>query len=547
MQKPVFLNFLLLRVSTLAAAAAMCLPATAQSFKVTNILSDGTVPATLVDASFINPWGLSPTGTWWINTQASGFSYVVPTTPAISFKVIVPTAAAPNTAAGIPSGIATTAGAVGMILPNATKANFLFSTLDGSISGWNSKLGTANAVSQVVINHSASSASYTGLAVLNIAPAGVTTSSFILAPNFNSGKIEVYDSTFASTQLAGSFTDPALPAGYSPFSVHVIGTQVFVAYALRASNGRATVASGDGVVSIFDNAGNFVSRAVTGGNLNAPWGVAIAPASFGVFSNDLLIGNFGDGIINAYDPTTFSFMGQLMDVNGKPLSYPSLWELLRGGTTVTGTTSVAGGDPNTVYFTSGLNAAESHGLFAGIANTVTAGSTPTFGFSASTGTASVTAGNSTQATLSIAPANGFSGTVTLSCSGMPAGVSCSFSPTTLTASATAVTTGTVTINTTHSMTATNTTPGQTTRATGIAAAMLFPFASFFAFRRRKPATRRAFQLLSLLLLFAATNGLLLGCSSSMPVTPTPAGTSNVTMTATSGSVTQSITIALTVQ
>jgi uncharacterized protein (TIGR03118 family) len=538
-----------LRIATLA--TVVCLSATAQSFKVTNIISDGSVPATLTDSSFINPWGLSPTSTWWINTQATGFSYAVATTPAIAFKVVVPTAAAPNTAAGIPSGIATTGGAVGMLLSNATKASFLFATLDGTISGWNSKLGTVGPptpISLVAINNSASGASYTGLAVLNLATAGTTTASFILAPNFASGKIEVYDSTFAATKLTGSFTDPTLPAGYSPFSVHVIGTQVFVAYALKGSNGRATVAPGDGIVSIFDNAGNFVSRAVTGGNLNAPWGVAIAPASFGIFSNDLLIGNFGDGIINAYDPKTFAFMGQLMDVNGKALAYPSLWELMPGGTTVTGTTAVAGGDPSTVYFTSGLTANEAHGLFAGIANTVTAGSTPTFGFSASAGAATVTAGTSTQATLSIAPANGFSGTVTLACTNMPAGASCSFSPTTLTASATAVTTGTVTILTSRAMAGEHT-ASQTTKATGIAAAMLLPFASFLAFRRRKLATRRALQLLSLLLLFAAANGLLLGCADTSPATTivTPAGTSNVTITATSGAVTQSTTMALTVQ
>jgi hypothetical protein len=162
---------LAVRFATLTlAATSLSLLAAAQTsgaYKVTNILSDGSVPATLTDSNFINPWAISDSGTWWISTAGTGYNYVVSTVPAIAFKVIVPAAAAPNTANGFPAGSATTAGAVGMILPNATKASFLFSTLDGSISGWNSKLGTANALSQVVINNSSTDASYPGLAIIN--------------------------------------------------------------------------------------------------------------------------------------------------------------------------------------------------------------------------------------------------------------------------------------------------------------------------------------------------------------------------------------------
>ena len=287
----------------------------------------------------------------------------------------------------MPAGSVTTAGAVPLLLPNGIKASFLFSTLDGAIAGWNSALGTNGAVAQIAINNSAAGASYPDLAILNVLTGGVTSSSYILAANFGTGNaIEVYDSTFKPAKLAGTFTDPSLPAGYGPFSVHVIGTQIFVNYALRTATApfRTVNAPGNGIVDVFDVNGNFVSRAVTGGNLNAPWGIAFAPASFGVFSNDLLVGNFGDGMINVYDPKTFAFQGQLMDSTGKALNYPSLWELLTGGTTVSGTTSVSGGDTSTVFFTAGLTN-EAHGLFAGIANTTVAGSAPTFGFSAASG------------------------------------------------------------------------------------------------------------------------------------------------------------------
>jgi uncharacterized protein (TIGR03118 family) len=540
------------RIAFLAlVATAACVPAMAQAFKVTNIISDGSVPATTTDAGFINPWGVSASSTWWINTQGTGFSYVVPAAGTISFKVVVPAASGLTTATGLPAGIATTAGvaATGMILPNGTKASFIFSTLDGTISGWNSKLGTAGAISQIAINNSAAGASYPGLAILTVG-----TNSYILAANFGTGRaIEVYDSTFKSTQLTGTFTDPTLPATYAPFSVHVIGTQVFVAYALRSTTAPflPVPGAGNGIVSIFDTAGNFVSRAVTGGNLNDPWGVAIAPANFGIFSSDLLIGNFGNGMINVYDPKTFAYLGQLMDSTGKALTYPSLWELLPGGTAVTGTTAVSAGDTSTVYFTAGLTG-EAHGLFAGIANGTTAGSTPTFGFSASAGAATVTAGNSAQATISVAPANGFSETVSLACSGLPAGATCTFSPTQLTVASTTAASASLTIQTTKATASLERKPVGKNVATGITSALLLPFASILMFRRRRPFENAAksLRLLGAMFVFAAVSGLIVGCAdgNSMTQTPvTPAGTSTVVVTATSGAVSQSTSMTLTVQ
>ncbi len=523
--------------------------ASAQAYKVTNIISDGSVPATTVDANFINPWAVSASPNFWISAQGTGFNYVATSAGVIPFKVIVPAASGLPTATGLPSGSVTTAGSAGMILPNGTKASFIFSTLDGTVSGWNSKLGTANAISQIVVNNSAAGASYAGLALLN-----TTTASYLLAPNFGTANgIEVYDSNFKLTRLAGSFVDPTLPAGYAPFSIHIIGNQIFVAYALRTTTVpyRTVNAPGNGVVSVFDTTGTFVARVVTGGNLNSPWGVAFAPASFGIFSNDLLIGNFGDGIINVYDPKTFSFLGQLMDGTGKSLVYATLWELLPGGAAVGGTTTVGGGDTSTLYFTAGLKD-EAHGLLGGITNTTTAGSTPTFGMSASTGAAKVTAGGSTQATISVAPVNGFSGAVTLGCTGLPARTTCTFSPAQMTVTATAGAIGTVTIQTASSSTAGVRRLPVRGPIAGIASALLLPFASLLAFRRRRSVTGglALVRLLGVMLLFTASIGLIAGCSTTAaPVVlpATPSGASTITLTATAGTVTQQTSFALTVQ
>ncbi|WP_051978788.1 TIGR03118 family protein [Edaphobacter aggregans] len=534
------------------ACMASYLPATAQAggaYKVTNLVSDGSVPAITTDANFINPWAVSSSPSWWISAQGTGFNYVVQAPGTIRFKVIVPAASGQPTATGLPTGSVTTAGASGMILPNGAKAAFLFSTLDGTISGWNSQLGNDNAITQIAINNSAAGASYRGLAIINTTTANNATASYILAPNFGTGNaIEVYDSTFKPTKLAGSFTDPNLPANYAPFSVHILGTHVFVTYALRTTTTPySTVnAPGNGIVSVFDTSGNFVARAVTGGNLNAPWGVAFAPASFGVFSNDLLIGDFGNGMINVYDPNTYAYLGQLIDATGNPLVYPSLWELLTGGTAVGNTTTVSGGDLSTVYFTAGL-ANEAHGLFAGIAIDTSTSDTPTFGFSASTAALTASAGTPAQATISVVPTNNFTGTVTLACSGLPTSSTCSFSPSQLTVSPTAAATSTLSIETNSASAGLQSRHLRDTSAAGITSVLLLPFASILIFRRRSTSIgTHPRRLCGVLLFLIALAGFVAGCGGTSPAT-TPVGQSNVTVTTTSGTITQQTTIALTVQ
>jgi uncharacterized protein (TIGR03118 family) len=546
--------------SCLLAVASAAIPAAAQTagtYSVSNLMSDGSVPATIMDSNFINPWGVT-NATFWINTQGTGLDYVVsaanfppftpPTTPAFAFKVIIPAATGGTTATGMPTGAAATGAATGFLLPapNSTKANFLFATLDGIITGWNSKLGTTGPptpVTQVVVNNNAAGAVYTGIAL-----ATNTNGTYLLAANFGkAAAIEVYDSTFAPAKLAGSFTDSTLPAGYVPYSVHVIGTQVFVAYALRSSTGGPTIAPGNGMVNVFDTSGNFVAHVITtGGNLNAPWGVAIAPTTFGVFGGDILVGNFGDGIINAYDPKTFAFLGQLSDGSGKTLVYASLWELFFG---LTAASTTPPGNVNTLYFTAGLTG-EKHGLLGAINTNPTATGTPTYGFSASSSALTVTAGSSGTAIVSAAPTNNFSGTVTLACSGLPEAATCAFSPATLTVAAGAPATSTVTIATVKKTALLQPRTLRGAATAGITAALLLPFGAILAFsRRRSPNQHRSLRLLGLLGILLVSAGFIAGCSSSSNVfvPSTPAGTSPVTVKATSGSITQSTVVNLTVQ
>jgi uncharacterized protein (TIGR03118 family) len=542
-------------------AAALTLPAAAQTagtYAVTNLVSDGSVPATTMDANFINPWGIA-NATLWINTQATGYSYVIspanaatpPATGAVSFKVSIPAATGGTTATGSPTGVVSTSTApTGYLLPNGTKASFLFASLDGIITGWNNKLGaTLNPVpvAQVAINNNAAGAVYTGLAL-----ATNTNGTYLLAVNFGKGTIEVYDSNFASAKLAGSFADPTLPAGYVPYAIHTIGTQVFVTYALKSSTGP-TIAPGNGLVNIFDTSGNFATHAIpAGGNLNAPWGLAIAPSTFGPFANDLLVGNFGDGIINAYDPKSFAYLGELTDGTGKTLTYASLWELFFG---LTAPSSTFAGNLNTLYFAAGLTG-EKHGLLGAINTNSTATGTPTYGFSASASALTVSAGSSVTAVVSAVPTNNFSGTVTLACPNLPTAATCSFSPATLNVSSGSPATSTVTITTVKSTLIAGHQPhlfprilrGATTA--GITVALLLPFGAFFTLRRRyAPAGAQAIKRFTLFGLLLTTLSFIAGCSSTSDVfvPGTPTGTKPLSITAASGSIMQSTTINLTVQ
>src|SRR6185437_4334919 len=155
----------------------------------------------------------------------------------------------------------------------------------------------------------------------------VGTNNYLYATDFANGDVKVFNSSFGLASLGGSFTDPNLPTGYAPFGIKNLGGKLYVTFAEQGDDGDEVDAAGLGVVDVFDTSGNLLSRVAACGPLDAPWGLAIAPAAFNEFSNDLLVGNFGDGTITAYDPTTFAYVGELRDGNGKPIVIDGLWDL----------------------------------------------------------------------------------------------------------------------------------------------------------------------------------------------------------------------------
>jgi uncharacterized protein (TIGR03118 family) len=238
-------------------------------------------------------------------------------------------------------------------LINGIHASFIFATEDGTISGWN---GGTNAVREV--DNAGSGAVYNGLALGNNG-----SGNFLYAANFQAGRIDVFDSGFATTTLSGSFTDPNLPNGYAPFNVQNIGGALYVTYALQNGSGQDVVTGpGNGYVDVFDFNGSFVKRLISNGSLNAPWGLALAPADFGVFSGDLLVGNFGDGRINAFDPMTGILLGTLSDNLGDAIVIEGLRGLIFGN-------GGNGGVTNALYFTANIpdQDGNARGLFGSLA------------------------------------------------------------------------------------------------------------------------------------------------------------------------------------
>jgi uncharacterized protein (TIGR03118 family) len=534
-------KFLRCSFGVLLAGASLACAQQATVYKQTNIISDGAVPALVTDPNFVDPWGVSIGQAFWINTNVTGFDYVTDASGNIQFKATIPPAS--GTGPGSPTGTVFVSGAPAgsFMLSNGQRAVFLFCSLDGTISGWN--LSSPGNVAEIKVNRSASKAAYTDIALVTN-----STGTYVLAANFGQGhSVEVFDSGFNPVAFSGPFTDPNLPAGYAPYAIHTIGTTVYVTYMLRdTTTFQETLGAGTGIVDAYDVNGQFVKRAITGGNLNAPWGMALAPSGFGRFGGDLLVGNFGDGVINVYDPTSYDFLGQLTDANGNVITNSGLWEI------VFGQANPSVGDPNTLYFSAGLNQ-ERDGLFGSIA-AVASNATGSFTLTSSSGALTVTRGQSVMATLNLAPANGFTGSVSLACSGLPAGTTCSFSQTSInvTGAATAQTTLTISSSTSYTpptgYTAKSTAPPKRGRV-GIAMAALTPFAALLLFGAA--GRRRFLAMLPIVLLGLMVTAGVAGCGSGGSMgsgsLPTPTGTSQVTVTATSGAISKSTVIALTVQ
>jgi uncharacterized protein (TIGR03118 family) len=330
------------------------------AFSQTDLVSNGTVTAATTDANLVNPWGLalSPTGPMWVNNNGTQTSTLYDGTGIKqSLVVAIPP---PSSGPADPTGMVFNSSSDFAISKNggaASPALFIFSGEGGAISGWSESVDPLNAVT--AYDDGAGGAVYKGLAIANNG-----TANFLYATDFHNNKVDVFDKSFAKVVTSGGFTDPTLPAGYAPFGIQavMIGTTVsiIVTYAQQDSKKQSNVSgAGLGLVDIFDTNGKFLQHLVaTGGALNSPWGVALAPAGFGTFAKMLLIGNFGDGVINGYDPSSGKFVGSVNDSNGKALANPGLWGIAFG--------NGASNQPvNTLYFAAGISA-QTAGLYGRI-------------------------------------------------------------------------------------------------------------------------------------------------------------------------------------
>jgi uncharacterized protein (TIGR03118 family) len=338
-----------------AGMAAVLFPLLAAGYVQTNLVSDIPGLAANTDPNLQNPWGVSygPTDPFRVSDNRTGLStlYNGSGTPLGQVVTIPPPAG--GTPPSAPTGQVFNAGPSFELTPG-NPASFVFAAEDGTISGWNS--GT-NAVRKV--DNSASGAVYKGLAIGNNG-----SGDFLYAANFSQNTIDVFGGSFSPAFLLGSFTEPNLPAGFAPFNIQNIGGHLLVTYAKQGPGGEDDEpGAGNGFVDVYDLNGSLEKRLITQGVLNSPWGLALAPAGFGEFGGDLLVGNFGDGRINAFDPVSGAFEGTLRDAQGNPIVNEGLWALIFGN-------GGNGGDPDKLYFTAGIagdGEVEDHGLFGVIA------------------------------------------------------------------------------------------------------------------------------------------------------------------------------------
>jgi uncharacterized protein (TIGR03118 family) len=334
-----------LAVVALVGATPVSAGAAAGGYLQENLVSDQPGVAQLTDSQLVNAWGMSrgPNTPVWVSdngadvtTLYSGAVPGNPESPVVKpLTVIIP-------GGGAPTGQVFNETSAFLLPGTTTAARFIFIGEHGDLSAW------AGGQAATLVGHT-DGAVYKGLALAH-SPSGPR----LLAANFHDNRIDVFDSTFAPVPSAGMFSDPTLPRGYAPFNVAEIGGQVFVTYARQDAEGMDDVAGpAHGFVDVYTTSGAWVKRFATHGVLNSPWGMTIAPADFGQFSGDLLIGNFGDGRIHAFDLNTGEVLGILRGTAGRPLAIDGLWGLMVG--------DAAAGGPNSVWFSAGPDD-EQHGL-----------------------------------------------------------------------------------------------------------------------------------------------------------------------------------------
>ena len=360
-------------VLTMTVELALVSPAAAASqlncYLQDNLVSNGGVPADRVDANLVNAWGLSLSAAsfFWVSANGTGLAPLYTGTgqagPIVVTIPAPPGSVGPSTPTGqVFNQFAATNPADFVVSSGGASGTsfFIFATEDGTVSGWNPTVPPGgfpvSTTAVLVVDNSAAGAVYKGLAI-----GGTSHGLFLYAANFHAGTIDVFDGQFHPAFFPpGAFVDPNLPDGFAPFNIQNLDGHLYVTYALQNDAKHDDVAGpGNGWVDVFDTDGNLLDTVSAGGQLNSPWGLALAPDDFGPFSGDLLIGNFGDGFINAYRPLLgggFFFDGALRTDSGERVNIDGLWALVfgKGGNN--------NGPTNTLFFTAGPNE-EKDGLF----------------------------------------------------------------------------------------------------------------------------------------------------------------------------------------
>ncbi|HYU65386.1 MAG TPA: TIGR03118 family protein [Jatrophihabitantaceae bacterium] len=337
-----------LTVAALVVVVPLPAGGAAGGYTQTNLVSDQPGVAQTMDPNLVNPWGMSRSATSPIWVSDNGTDVATLYNGDVNGSPVGIQGLVVSIPGGAPTGqvfndVSTTNPTAFNLPGTTTAARFMFIGEDGDLSAW------AGGTAATLVHHT-DDAIYKGLAIAH-SPSGP----MLLAANFHDNRIDVFDSTFAPVSAAGMFSDPGLPQGYAPFNVAEIGGQVYVSYAKQDADAEDDVAGpAHGFIDVFTDSGAFIERLVSHSVLNSPWGMTIAPANFGQFSGDLLVGNFGDGRIHAFDPNTGEVLGTLRGTSGKPLAIDGLWALIVGDPVIGGT--------DAVLFSAGPDD-ETHGLF----------------------------------------------------------------------------------------------------------------------------------------------------------------------------------------
>lgn len=343
------------------------------AYRQTNLISDVPGLAPVLDPLLVNPWGISIRGTspFWVANNGTSTTQLIRGDVSGAPVVLNPSPQTVNIPGGLPTGTVGNSTSDFQITPpgggSPAASNFIFASITGNITAWN---GASGAAAQTVASQPGHV--WTGLAI-----GSNSGGNRLYAADFANNHIDVKNGTFASTTVTGNFTDATIPAGYAPYNIQNLGGSLYIAYAKVGSGGRAEAGVGNGYVRKFNTDGvRDLTFAINNGALNAPWGLTIAPASFGIFGGALLVGNFGEGnpSIHAYNPTTGAFLGTLQNEDGVGIEIDELWALQFGN-------GGNGGDVNTLYFTAGIGE-EEHGLF-GKLNPTTATATSLIEFATS--------------------------------------------------------------------------------------------------------------------------------------------------------------------